>query len=110
MNIKEQLDQWINDSAYRRAIRQSSTYLKSLDEALQWHIRIGYEDGANEMKELLLIAVESLEEFLDDTQIDSLVLNDERMAFVQANVYRKTIKDAQKALAEIQEKIKGDVI
>lgn len=98
MNIKEQLDQWINDSAYRRAIRQSSTGLKSLDEALQWHIRIGYEDGANEMKELLLIAVEALEgiskakcsgadvySFADDTKFDAI-----------------------ETLKQIQEKIKGE--
>lgn len=92
-SLNVQLEQWINDSAYRRAIRQSSTGLKSLDEALQWHIRVGYEDGANEMKELLLIVCKALEKY------------GRASVFVASEGCNISV--AYKALAEIQEKIKG---
>ena len=95
-SLNVQLEQWINDSAYRRAIRQSSTGLKSLDEALQWHIRVGYEDGANEMKELLLIAVDALEGISKAKCSGADVYS-----FADAAKF-----DAIETLKEIQEKIK----
>ncbi len=78
MNIKEQLEQWIEREA------------KDYHNDGAHYEAIAYKQGANEMKELLLIAIEALkcnETFHRLGGIDDC--------------------DPCKALAEIREKIKG---
>lgn len=92
MNIKEQLEQWIerasNDSVEKwfKDNGWVSTEGKVIPSIAS------YKAGANEMKELLLIAVESLnklnKEVRDGYEYPRTIIND--------------------CLAEIQEKIKGE--
>ena len=59
--LKEQIEQWIERETKKRSLRQCSTGLKSLDEALQWHIEVGFESGAHSILPMLVVAVEALE-------------------------------------------------
>lgn len=90
MNIKEQLEQWIEQEGDK--LPQFDTNYMDLQQA--------YKAGANEMKELLLIAIEALED-----------LSLEQEFYIKSKDYFSEVVrlnlQAQEALAKIQEKIKG---
>jgi len=92
-DLKQQIEQWIKREAKKRATRQVSTGLKSLDEALQWrievgflqwHIEVGFEAGANSMLPLLMCAVEALDEYKNGK---ALLVKPEKRHLYEDNVH-----------------------
>lgn len=109
MNIKEQLEEYIN--------LRSKDYHKNKVDHQSCLMTLAYLAGANEMKELLLIAVRALEEYKNGK---ALLVKPEKRHLYEESVHRmdafylRSMSDythellAENALNEIQEKIKGE--